>query len=131
MGFSQVLTLVNPRAYFLALTAAVIECGLLDSWVIFRSPAHPRYLINSVRQIAPFVRAAAEGSNIKSGIYPIPDTYPILQQDERTYRHILPNPWKRCNQVPSIHEVKKRWASLINYTTGTALPTINALELPE
>lgn len=113
MGFSHVLTLVNPRAYFLALTAAVKECGLMDKWVMFRLPAHPRYLINGVRHIAPFVRAAADGENLKGGIYHIPDLYPILQRDERTYRHILPTPWQECNGLLSTKEVKKQWDSLI------------------
>src|SRR3990172_7222426 len=35
MGFSQVLTLVNPRAYFLSLAVAAEKCGLLDRWVVF------------------------------------------------------------------------------------------------
>jgi len=45
MGFSQVFALVNPRGYFLSLAAAVDKCGLLNKWVLFRVPAHPRSLI--------------------------------------------------------------------------------------
>lgn len=116
LGIPQVLVLVNPRAYFLALAAAVIKCGLIDSWVLFRVPAHPRYLISAVRQIVPCVRAAAEGYNLKGGIYPIPDLYPILQRESRTYRDPLPKPWRDCNRLFSVQEVNKRWASLVRRT---------------
>ena len=116
MGFSQVLTLVNPRAYFLSLVAAVGKCGFMDCWVLFRAPAHPRYLLPAVRQVVPFVRAAAEGNKLRGGVYLIPDLYPILQQEAKTYRHPLPRPWQECNRLLSVHEVKKRWTSLITCT---------------
>lgn len=45
LGFPQVITLVNPRGYFLALAAALAECRLRNRWVIFRVPAHPRHLL--------------------------------------------------------------------------------------
>lgn len=73
MGFSQVFAVVNPRGYFLSLAAAVDRCGLLNNWVLFRVPSHPRHLISAVRQAAPFVCAAAEEGKLKGGIYPIPD----------------------------------------------------------
>jgi hypothetical protein len=116
MGFSQVLTLVNPRAYYLALAAAVDKCGLLDRWVVFRVPAHPRYLLSAVRQVVPFVRAAAEGANLSGGVYSILDLYPILQRETKNYRHSLPEPWKAYNRLLSIDEVKKQWILLITCT---------------
>lgn len=116
MGFSQVLTLVNPRAYFLALAAAVRRCGVMDRWALFRAPAHPRYLLPAVRQVVPFVRAAAVGRNLKGGVYPIPDLYPILQREAKTYRHLLPEPWHECNRLPNLRGVEQRWASLIMCT---------------
>ncbi len=119
-GFSQVLALVNPRAYFLALAAAVAQCGVADRWVLFRSPAHPRYLLPAVRQAVPFVRAAAAESNLRGGLYLIPDLCSILHREAKTYRHQIPIPWKDYNQVPGPHEVKQRWASLIACTQRAA-----------
>jgi hypothetical protein len=116
MGFSQVLTLVNPRAYYLALAAAVDKCALVDRWVLFHVPAHPRYLLSAVQQLVPFVYAATEGSNLRGGVYPIPDLYSILQRESKNYRHSLPEPWKEYNRLLSVHEVKKRWALLIACT---------------
>jgi len=116
MGFTQVLSLVNPRAYFLALAAAVSKSGSMDRWVLFRVPAHPRYLLPAVRQVVPFVRAAAQGSNLRGGVYPIPPLYPILQREAKTYRHSLPKPWQECNRLLSVREVKMRWQSLITRT---------------
>jgi len=116
MGFSQVLALVNPRAYFLALATAVDKCSLMDRSVLFRAPAHPRHLLSAVRQVASCVRAAADGHKLKGGIYPIPDLYPILQREAKTYRHPLPKPWRDHNRFPSIREVNKRWASLVSWT---------------
>ena len=113
MGFSQVLTLVNPRAYFLSLAVAAEKCGLLDRWVVFHVPAHPRYLLSAVRQVAPSVRAAAEGSSLRGGIYPIPDLYSALQRETKNYRHSLPDPWKGYSRLLSVQEVKKRWTLLI------------------
>ena len=98
MGFSQVLTLVNPRAYFLAMAAGVGKCGLLHRWVLFRLPAHPRHLLFAVQQVVPFVYTAADGSNFMGGIYTIPDLYSILHRESKNYRHSLPAPWKEYNR---------------------------------
>ena len=115
LGFSQVLALVNPRAYFLALAAAVRRSGVTDRWVLFRVPAHPRYLIPALHQVIPFIRKAASRSKLTGGVYPIPDLYPILQREAKTYRHSLPKPWQECNRLTTLHQVKKRWASLTTY----------------
>lgn len=112
MGFDQVIALVNPRAYFLALAAAVQGCGLLSRWMLFRIPAHPRFLIPAVREVMPFVRSAVHGAKHNGGIYFIPSSYPVLQGYEKSYRHPLPNPWRRCNHFTSHHEVKKQWQLL-------------------
>ncbi len=112
MGFSQVFALVNPRGYFLSLAAAVDKCGLLNKWVLFQVPSHPRHLSFSVRQMAPFVYAASEGRKLKGGIYPIPDLYPSLQKENRVYKGCLPNPWQKYTDLPSIDEVKTRWQVL-------------------
>lgn len=112
MGFDQVFALVNPRAYFLALAAAVQGCSLMNRWVLFRTPAHPSFLIPAVREVMPFVRAAVHGAENNGGIYFIPSMYPDLQAYEKTYRHPLPNPWRECNQFTSHYEVKKQWQLL-------------------
>jgi len=108
MGFNEVVALVNPRGYFLSLAAAVDQCGLLDKWILFRPPAHPRYLLSSVREITPFVRKAAERENLKGGIYPISSLYSALKKEERFYKTRLPEPWKKFNIFSSSKEVKKR-----------------------
>jgi hypothetical protein len=118
MGLSRVLALINPRAYFLALAAAVAQCGVMDRWVLFRPPAHPRYLISAVRRIVPFVRAASHGNNLRGGVYPIPDLYPILQREAKRYREPLPRPWQECNRLPSLPRVKKKWSSLVRCIDG-------------
>lgn len=112
IGFSQVLALVNPRAYFLALAAAVSKCGLMHRWVLFHLPAHPRYLVPAVRHIVPLVRAAAAGTSPSGGVYRIPDLYPALQREAEGYRHPLSKPWEACNRLPSLSGVNKRWARL-------------------
>src|SRR3989338_5061120 len=89
MGFSQVFALVNPRGYFLSLAAAVDKCGLLNRWILFRVPSHPRHLLSAVRQISPFVRAASEGKKLKGGIYSIPALYPFLKKENMIYKDIL------------------------------------------
>ena len=101
MGFSQVFALVNPRGYFLSLAAAVDSCGLLDRWVLFRAPAHPRHLLSAVRQITPFVYAAAEGKKLKGGITPIPALYPFLKKENKAYKGSLPKPWQKYSSLPS------------------------------
>jgi hypothetical protein len=112
MGFSQVFTLVNPRGYFLSLAAAVDKCGLLDKWVVFRVPSHPRHLLTAVRQISPFVRAAAEGKKFKGGIYPVPDLYTFMKQESNVYKDAIPRPWREFVKLPNISRTKNRWVLL-------------------
>ena len=112
MGFSQVFALVNPRGYFLSLAAAVDKCGLLNQWILFRVPSHPRHLLPAVRQVAPFVRAAAEGRHLKGGIYPISALYSFLQKENRIYKDFLPKPWQKYSTLPTISEIKTRWQAL-------------------
>lgn len=112
MGFSQVFALVNPRGYFLSLAAAVDKCGLLNKWVLFRMPSHPRHLLSAVRQISPFVHAAAGGEKLKGGIYPIPDLYPFMQKEKLIYRGPLTNPWQKYTKLPSRDKTKTLWLSL-------------------
>ncbi|TRZ48779.1 hypothetical protein D4Q80_03285 [bacterium] len=112
IGFSQVFALVNPRGYFLSLAAAVDRCGLLNKWVLFRVPSHPRHLISAVRQITPFIHAAAEGEKLKGGIYPIPALYPFMQKENKVYKDFLPKPWQKYSSLPYIGEIKTRWLLL-------------------
>jgi len=114
MGFTKVLVMVNPRAYFLALASVVNQCGLLDSWVLFRPPAHPRYLLSSVQKIIPFVESAVHGRRLLGGIYPIPDHYLKLQKENMKYLEPLPMPWQKFNRQMSTVQVNKRWSSLKN-----------------
>lgn len=109
MGFSQVFALVNSRGYFLSLAVAVDRCGLLNQWVLFRVPSHPRHLLSAVRQIVPFVSAASEGKKLKGGIYSIPSLYPFLQKENTVYKDSLPKPWQKYSSLPSIKEVKTQW----------------------
>lgn len=113
LGFSQVLALVNPRAYFLALAAAADRCCVLDRWVLFRAPAHPRHLLRAARQVVPFVQAAAAGHHLRGRIYPIPDLYPILRREADTYRDPLPVPWTEWNRLPTLRQVTARWTDLL------------------
>ena len=112
MGFSQVFALVNPRGYYLSLAAAVDKCGLLNKWVLFRVPSHPRHLLTAVRRISPIVQAVADGAKLKGGIYPIPDLYPFLKKENKMYKGFLPQPWQKYIGLPSIDEVKTRWQTL-------------------
>jgi hypothetical protein len=112
MKFSKVFALVNPRGYFLSLAAAVDRCGLLNEWILFRVPSHPRHLLSAVKQITPFVCAAAEGNKVKGGIYPIPALYPFLQKENNTYKNILPHPWQKYSSLSNIKEIKSRWMLL-------------------
>lgn len=116
MGFSQVFALVNPRGYFLSLATAVDKCGLLNKWVLFRMPSHPRHLLTAVRQISPFVRAAAEGKKFKGGIYPIPVLYPFMQKENSLCRDFIPMPWRKYGFLPSVHTIKNRWLLLTKKT---------------
>jgi len=95
MGFSQVFALVNPRGYFLSLAAAVDRCGLLNKWVLFRVPAHPRHLIPAVRYITPIIHAASEGKKVKGDIYLIPELLKFVKKESKIYRDRLPEPWSR------------------------------------
>lgn len=106
MGFSQVFTLVNPRGYFLALAAAIERCGLLNRWVLFRVPSHPRHLLPAVREIAPFVRAAVEGEKLKGGIYPVPKLYEFMKKENRLHKEFLPKPWQKYNNLPPCSKIK-------------------------
>jgi hypothetical protein len=112
LGLRQVFALVNPRAYFLALAAAVRECGLLDHWVLFRVPAHPRHLRAAVREVAPIVRAAVAGVNLAGGIYPIPSLIPSLQCEMEGYGDPLPGRWRAGGDAISAHTAKSKWMIL-------------------
>ena len=112
MGFSKVFALVNPRGYFLSLAAAVDKCGLLNKWVLFRVPSHPRHLLSGVQEISPIVRAAAEGKKLKGGIYPIPDLYSFLKKEGKIYEGIIPDPWQQHTDIPSRAEINNKWAHL-------------------
>jgi len=112
LGFSQVFALVNPRGYFLSLAAAVDKCGLLNKWILFRVPSHPRHLLSAVRQVTPFVRVAAEGKKLKGGIYSIPNSFPFLQKENKVYKDSLPRPWQKYCSLLRFSEIKSRWASL-------------------
>jgi len=180
LGIPHVIALVNPRGYFLALAAAVAECGLLekrehfnaklaktaksdmvcgsrlglgmeaarpapvrcfrnalgparlslrplralrfncnvwDQWTLFHVPAHPRHLLEGVRQIAPIVRAAAAGVRHAGGIYAIPMLLPALRDETRRYRDRLPPRWRKWGRVPTVRTAEKTWTALPN--TGT------------
>ena len=112
LGFTQVLALVNPRAYFLALAAAVAHCGLMGRWVLFRVPANPQHLRAVVRLAAPFVYAAAGGRELPGGVYPIPEFSLALRREAERYRHPLPAPWASWGIVPGERVIQRRWAAL-------------------
>ena len=112
MGFSQVFALVNPRGYFLSLAAAVDKCGLLNKWVLFRVPSHPRHLLTAVRQISPLVQVTADGAKLKGGIYPIPDFYSVLKKENKIYKGFLPKPWQKYTNLPGSTEIKNQWERL-------------------
>lgn len=115
MKFSKVFALINPRGYFLSLAAAVDRCGLLNEWTLFRVPSHPRHLLSAVRQVAPFVRAAAEGNKINGGIYPIPELYPFLRKENKVYKNIIPQPWRKHEHLINFKLTKKKWTYLKGY----------------
>lgn len=112
MGFTQVFALVNPRGYFLSLAAAVDRCELLNKWMLFRVPSHPRYLLTAVRQISPLVRATADGAKLKGGIYPIPDLYSFMQKENKLYKDILPTSWGKYGRLVDFNYIKRKWAAL-------------------
>jgi hypothetical protein len=103
---------VNPRGYFLALAAAVAECNLLGKWILFRVPAHPHHLIPAVKEVAPFVRSVAGGARIKGGIYHVPSLFPFLQEEDKRYRHALPERWKKYGRLTRVSDVKEQWNML-------------------
>ena len=114
MGFSKVFTLVNPRGYFLSLAAAVDKCGLLNEWVLFQVPSHPRHLLPAVRYVSPLVRAAVKGRKFAGGIYHIPNLYPFMQKENRAYKDSLPLPWQKYSSLPTIRKINRRWTLLKN-----------------
>lgn len=109
MGFSQVFALVNPRGYFLSLAAALDRCRLLNKWILFRVPSHPRYLLHAVRQIAPLVRASAAGKTLKGGIYPIPNLCSDMQEKRKISKDSLPKLWHRHDQPLEVEKIMVRW----------------------
>jgi hypothetical protein len=120
LGIDNVIALVNPRAYFLALAAAVAECNLLGKWVLFRVPAHPHHLIPAVKEVAPFVRAVASRARIKGGIYHVPLLFPFLQEEDKKYRHVLPKRWKEYGRLPNIFDVNEQWKMLDEHFRGVS-----------
>ncbi|HEX7549389.1 MAG TPA: hypothetical protein VF579_02325 [Candidatus Methylomirabilis sp.] len=100
LGFPQIIALVNSRGYFLALAAAVAECGLMDRWTLFRVPAHPRYLGQAVRVIVPVIRHAVEGARMPGGIVGIPALLPALRREAAQYREPLPPRWRPWAEPP-------------------------------
>ena len=119
-GIDNVIALVNPRAYFLALAAAVAECKLSEKWILFRVPAHPHHLIPAVKEVAPFVRAVANGVRIKGGIYHVPPLFPFLQEEDKKYRHILPERWKEYGRLPMFSDVNEKWWMLDECLRGVS-----------
>jgi hypothetical protein len=113
MGIENVIALINPRAYFLALAAAVNECDLLKNWILFRMPAHPRHLIPAVREVIPIIRAITirEGRPT-GGIYHIPKLFPFLQTEETAYRNKLPKRWGAYGKLPKLNEIENKWSSI-------------------
>jgi len=116
MGIQSVFALVNPRAYYLSLSAAVRESKLLDRWVLFRIPAHPRHLISAVREVTPIIRAASVGkgklNGLNGGIYTVPKLFPFLQKEDVVYRRALPKRWEAYGKLTTYSEAEKAWKSL-------------------
>jgi hypothetical protein len=94
LGIPYVIALVNPRAYFLALAAAVSECAMLDRWVLFRIPAHPRYLQHAVRTVVPLVQHTIAGARMPGGIVGVRTLLPALRGECARYRDPLPARWR-------------------------------------
>ena len=94
LGIPHVIALVNPRAYFLALAAAVAECHVLDRWVLFRVPAHPRHLRLAARIVAAVVRHTMEGARMPGGIVGVQALLPALRGECPRYRESLPPRWR-------------------------------------
>ncbi len=100
LGIPHVIALVNPRAYFLALAAAVAECHVLDRWVLFRVPAHPRYLRLTVGSVAAVVRHTSEGARMPGGIVGVQALVPALRGECARYRDPLPTRWRLFVPAP-------------------------------
>jgi hypothetical protein len=100
LGIPHVIALVNPRAYFLALAAAAAECAMLDRLVLFRVPAHPRYLRQAVRTVAAVVRHTIEGARMPGGIVGTRAFLPALRGECARYRDALPAPWGMFVTLP-------------------------------
>jgi|GEM_PF-1073150 len=96
----HVIALVNPRGYFLALAAAVAECGLMDRWTLFRVPAHPRSLTQAVRAVVPVIRHTLEGARLPGGIVGIPALLPALRREAARYREPVPPRWRSWAESP-------------------------------
>ena len=112
LGIPHVITLVNPRGYFLALAASVAECGLLDRWTLFHVPAHPRQLLPAIRESGPLVRAAIAGVELPGGVYPIPEFHGALDAEVAKYRDRLPSRWRPWGEVPTGRLAERAWATL-------------------
>jgi hypothetical protein len=91
---------VNPRGYFLALAAAVAECGLMDRWTLFRVPAHPRSMTQAVRAVAPVIRHTLEGARLPGGIVGLPALLPALRREAARYREPVPLRWRPWAEPP-------------------------------
>jgi hypothetical protein len=113
LGVRRVMAVVNPRAYFLALAAAVAECGLLDRWILCRVPAQPRYLLEGVRAIVPIVRAVASDPRYPGGMCPIREFLPALRLEARVYRDRLPARWRPWGTVPTVCTMQEGPSALI------------------
>ncbi len=114
----RVISLVNPRGYFLALAAAVAECGLLDRWILFHTSAHPRHLLRGIREIAPIIRLIAQGVCHVGGICAIPALQPALRVETYQYRDRLPPRWRRWGRVPTLSMAQKAWSALLKSGKG-------------
>ncbi len=115
LGISQVLALVNPRGYFMALAAAAHHCGVLGKWTLFRVPAHPRHLPAAVKEITPFARFAASGGHLPGGIYHLPKLLPSLKKEATAYHDDLPEPFRQFDRLPTIQAAERRWELLAAY----------------
>ncbi len=112
LGMHRVISVVNPRGYFLALAAAVEQCGGTTPWVLCRPPAHPRYLHRAVDAVVPLVRAAVAGAPLPAGVYTIPILWSELRFEAHSYVEPVPPPWKQWSRVPPESEVQLRWKVL-------------------
>ncbi len=112
LGVEQVLAVVNPRGYFLALAAAVAQSERRGRWVLCRPPAHPRFLARAVGAVTPLVRAAAAGVALPGGVYPIPTLWSALQDEARRYVEPVPPPWQQWSRLPAAADAQRRWETL-------------------